>query len=183
MNGQGYARMVLNGHLRRAANKLRRVRWRDILVVEDGAPCHSCKLAREVRARLGISSLVHFPSSPDLNPIDNFQILLKTKVSQLSTWVTNLDMLWEQIQACWVDIGQEYINILIDKIPGMVEKVHKAKCKIILFHNLDLVAMLYTILIPCFDSSWHKASSCINHSFWDVAKAALALEYLCMPSM
>jgi hypothetical protein len=30
--------MVLNGPLKRAARQLRTARWRDILVVEDGAP-------------------------------------------------------------------------------------------------------------------------------------------------
>jgi transposase len=55
------------------------------LVVEDGAPCHSCKLAREARTKLGISSLIHPPSSPDLNPIENVWSLLKTKISLLPT--------------------------------------------------------------------------------------------------
>jgi len=54
MNGEKYVRMVLNGPLKRAARQLRTARWRDVLVVEDGAPCHSCKLAREARTKLGI---------------------------------------------------------------------------------------------------------------------------------
>jgi hypothetical protein len=61
MNGEKYVRMVLNGPLKRAARQLRTARWRDVLVVEDGAPCHSCKLAREARTKLGISSLIHPP--------------------------------------------------------------------------------------------------------------------------
>ena len=81
MNGEKYVRLVLNGPLKRAVKELKRARWRDILVVEDGAPCHSCKLARGVRTNLGINSLVHPPSSPDLNPIENVWSLLKTKVS------------------------------------------------------------------------------------------------------
>jgi hypothetical protein len=92
-------------------------------VVEDEAPCHSCKLAREAQTKLKISSLNHPPTSPDHNPIQNVQHLLKTTVSQLPTRATNLDMLWEQVQACWADIDQGYINKLIDGMPVRVEAV------------------------------------------------------------
>lgn len=89
-------------------------------MVEDEAPCHSRKLGREAQTKLEISSLVHPPTSPDLNPIQSVRHLLKTKVSQLRTWATNLDMLLEQVQACWVDIDQGYIDKLIDDMPVKV---------------------------------------------------------------
>jgi hypothetical protein len=123
MIGGKYVRMVLNGPLKRAARHLRTARWREILVVEDGAPCHTCKLAKEARSKLGIPSLIHPPSSPDLNPIENVWHLLKTKVSQRPTWTTNLDMLWEQVQACWADIDQGYINKLIEGMPVRAEAI------------------------------------------------------------
>jgi hypothetical protein len=69
MNGEKYVRLILNEPLKRAARQLSEARWRDILVVEDGAPCQSCKLAKEARTKLGISTLSNSPSSPDLNPI------------------------------------------------------------------------------------------------------------------
>jgi transposase len=99
--------------------------WGEVLVVEDGAPCHTCKLAKEARRELGIKSLVHPPHSPYLNPIEYVWHLLKTKISQLSTRATNLDMLWEQIQACWKDINQDFINKLIEDMPKRVEAVRK----------------------------------------------------------
>lgn len=133
MNGEKYVRMVLNGPLKRAARQLRTARWRDILVVEDGAPCHTCKLAKEARSKLGIPSLIHPPSSPDLNPIENVWHLLKTKVSQLPTRATNLDMLWEQVQACWADIDQGYINKVIDGMPERVEAVRQARGEVTRF--------------------------------------------------
>ena len=133
MNGEKYVRMVLNGPLKRATRQLRTARWRDILVVEDGAPCHTCKLAKEARSKLGIPSLIHPPSSPDLNPIENVWHLLKTKVSQLPTRATNLDMLWEQVQACWADIDQGYINKVIDGMPERVEAVRQARGEVTRF--------------------------------------------------
>jgi transposase len=92
MNGEKYVRMVLNSPLKWAARQLRTARRWYILVVEDGAPCHTCKLAKEASSKLGIPSLIYPPSSPDLNPIENVWHLLKTKVSQLPTQATNLDM-------------------------------------------------------------------------------------------
>ena len=38
MIGEKYVRMVLNGPVKRAERQLKTARWRDILVVEDGAP-------------------------------------------------------------------------------------------------------------------------------------------------
>jgi transposase len=84
-------------------------------VVEDGAPCHTCKLAKEARSILGIPSIILPPSSPDLNPIENVQHLLKIKLSQLVTRNTSPDMLWEQVQACWADIDKGYINKLMSR--------------------------------------------------------------------
>jgi hypothetical protein len=49
----------------------KRRRWRDILVLEDGAPPHLSKMTKAIQQRLGINSLTHPPSSPDLNAIEN----------------------------------------------------------------------------------------------------------------
>jgi hypothetical protein len=51
MNGEKYVGMVINGLLKRAARQLRTARWRDILVVEDGAPCHTSKVAKKARTK------------------------------------------------------------------------------------------------------------------------------------
>ena len=131
--GEKYVRMVLNGPLKRVARQLKTARWQDILVVEDGAPCHICKLAKEARSKLGIPSLILPPSSPDLNSIENAWHLLKTKVFQLPTRATNLDMLWEPVQAWWADIDQGYINKLIDGMPVRVEAVQMARDEIFRF--------------------------------------------------
>jgi hypothetical protein len=134
--------MVLSGPLKGVARQPRTVKWRDILVVEDGAPCHTCKLAKGARSKLGIPSLIHPPSSPDLNPIENVWQLLKTKVSQLPTQATNLDMLWEQVQACWADIDQGHINKLIDGMPVRVEAVREARGEVTWFWKLTLGVMM-----------------------------------------
>jgi hypothetical protein len=102
-------------------------------MVEDEAPCHTCKLAKEARSKLGIPSSIHSPSSPDLNPIENVWHLLKIKVSQLPTQATNLGMLWEQVQARWMDIDQRYINKLSDGMPVRVEAARKVRGEVTRF--------------------------------------------------
>jgi hypothetical protein len=42
-------------------------------------------------------------------------------------------MLWEQVQACWADIDQRYINKLIDGMPVRVKAVQKARVEIFWF--------------------------------------------------
>jgi hypothetical protein len=96
-------------------------------VVGDEASCHTCKLAKEARTKLGISSPIHPPSSPDLSPVENVCHLLQAKVSQLCTLISNLDMLWEQGQACWADIDQGYMNKVINGIPEKVEAACHAR--------------------------------------------------------
>jgi hypothetical protein len=142
MSGKRYVDMVLKGPLKRAARSMHVQTWGEVLVVEDGAPCHTCKLAKDARIKLGIKSLVHPPYSSDLNPIENVWGMLKTKVSLLPTWASSLDMLWEQIQACWKDIDQAYINKLIEGMPGRVEDVRKAGGNAIRFWNLEVVALM-----------------------------------------
>ena len=80
---------------------------------------HSCKVATEARTNLKISSLIHPSSSPDLNPIEDGWNLLKTKISLPLTQATNLDMLLEQTQACWVNIDQQLTNRLMRR--GLIE--------------------------------------------------------------
>ncbi|KAH8080796.1 hypothetical protein HD553DRAFT_275609, partial [Filobasidium floriforme] len=84
---------------------------------EDEASCHSCKLAKEAQTRLEISSLVYSHTVPDLNLIWSVRHLLKTELPQLLTQTTNLDMLLKQVQACWVDIDQGFVDKLIDDMP------------------------------------------------------------------
>jgi transposase len=93
LNGDKYTRMILSGPLKRAAKAHKNARWRDVLVVEDGAPAHTCKKARIAREQLGIVNLTHPPASPDLNPIENVWHHLKMKVSRLPRKATTLEQL------------------------------------------------------------------------------------------
>jgi transposase len=54
---------------------------RETYVVEDGARCHTAKVTQEARNVSGITSLQHPAQSPDLNPIEDMWLDLKTKVA------------------------------------------------------------------------------------------------------
>jgi len=111
---------------------------------------HSCKVATEARTNLKISSLIHPSSSPDLNPIEDGWNLLKTKISLPLTQATNLDILWEQTQACWVNIDQQLINRLIEERPDRMEGVCMSKGKMNQFRTLGLLGyVLRTMTTKC----------------------------------
>jgi hypothetical protein len=110
LNADRYIRWILNGPLKRCVADQKRRRWRDILVLEDGAPAHSSKITKAARQKLGITSLVHPPSSPDPNPIENVWHLLKMKLSQPSRRATTIDVPWEQVKICWEEISVDTVN-------------------------------------------------------------------------
>jgi SUMO ligase MMS21 Smc5/6 complex component len=68
--------------------------------------------------------------------------LLKIKASQLQTQATTLDELWKQVQACWKDVDEGFINRLIENMPERVEAVRKSNNEITQFCKLALVAMM-----------------------------------------
>ena len=69
LNGAKYVAQVLQGPLKEFVKELEDERGHDMLVVKDGAPGHTSKLASKARSELGIKKLTHPPKSPDLNLI------------------------------------------------------------------------------------------------------------------
>jgi hypothetical protein len=93
-----------------------RARWRDVLVLEDGAPCHSSKVTCAARQKLGITPINHPPNSPDLNAIENLWHQLKMKLGRMDRRATSLDELWAQIQQAWDGLDIGIVNRLVDSM-------------------------------------------------------------------
>jgi hypothetical protein len=107
LNSPRYIKYVLEGPLKRCVQAQRRARWRDVMVLEDGAPCHSSKATCAAQQKLGKTPINHPPNSPDLNASENMWHQLKLKLGRMDQRATSLDELWEQIQQAWdkLDIG------------------------------------------------------------------------------
>ena len=53
-----------------------------IVVQEDNAPIHTCKLAKEWRELCKMETLMWPPNLPDLNPIEHVWYLIKTIIQK-----------------------------------------------------------------------------------------------------
>ncbi|KIM91810.1 hypothetical protein PILCRDRAFT_57472 [Piloderma croceum F 1598] len=81
-----------------------------MLVVEDGAPGHTSKVASQAQSELGIKKLPHPPKSPDLNPIEPLWYVLKTRIADIRGSGNSLDNLWEAAKKVWDEFTPEEIK-------------------------------------------------------------------------
>jgi len=116
LNSSRYIKYILEGPLKRCVQAQRRARWRDVMVLEDSAPCHSSKATCTARQKLGIQSINHPPNSPDLNAIENLWHQLKMKLGRMNRRATSLDELWSQIQKAWDELDIGIVNRLVDSM-------------------------------------------------------------------
>jgi transposase len=99
----------------------------DVLVLEDGAPCHSSKATYAGRQKLGITSINRPLNSPDLNAIENLWHQLKLKLGRMNRRATSLDELWGQIQQAWDELDIGIVNRLVDSMEERRRDVAAAK--------------------------------------------------------
>jgi hypothetical protein len=127
LNSSRYIKYVLEGPLKRCVRAQQRARWRDVVVLEDGAPCHSSKVTCAACQRLGITSIDHPPNSPDLNAIENMWHQLKLKLGRMNRRATSLDELWGQIQQAWDELDIGKVNRLVDSMDERRQDVVAAR--------------------------------------------------------
>jgi transposase len=124
--GADYVRLILSGPL--WDFYMERYEEKGLVaVMEDGAPIHRSKVAKDFRTSHHMEVLPHPAQSPDVNPIEHVWKRLKTRINQRPVRPKNLDELWVALQEEWEKIEVEFINSLVESMPNRVEAVLKAK--------------------------------------------------------
>ena len=75
-----------------------------VVVQEDNAPIHTCKLAKEWRKDVGMVSIEWPPNSPDLNPIEQIWYLLKDAIQHINPRPMTVPALKEALRKTWDDV-------------------------------------------------------------------------------
>ena len=123
--GVDYIRLVLGGPLMDLYMELSEERGL-VAVMEDGAPVHRCKLARNFRTTHKIDVFPHPAQPPDLNPIEHVWKHLKVKINNREIQPKTVDDMWEALLEEWGKIDAGFINSLIDSMPDRAEAVYEA---------------------------------------------------------
>jgi transposase len=124
--GKDYVKLILAGPLWDFYSDLLEERGQ-VAVMEDGAPIHRSRVAKEFRAAHQIAIFPHPAQSPDITPIEHVWHRLKTQINARPVISKNLDEMWVAIQEEWAKIEVEFINNLVDSMPDHVEAVRKAR--------------------------------------------------------
>ncbi|EIN08094.1 hypothetical protein PUNSTDRAFT_19762, partial [Punctularia strigosozonata HHB-11173 SS5] len=95
--------------------------------VEDGAPAHRSALANQARSQLGIKSLPHPASSPDLNPIEPIWLLLKSCVADIQGSSRSIEALQSAVREAWDGISDKDVERHTSQMDARVEAVKKAR--------------------------------------------------------
>lgn len=96
-------------------------------LMEDNAPIHKARSTKAWFQGQNIPVLAWAPYSPDLNPIENVWGLLARKVYANGRQFQTPDDLKRQIQISWNEIGQQYLDTLLDSMPRRIAAVLEAR--------------------------------------------------------
>ena len=84
--------------------------------MQDGAPCHSSKIARDFFGSNKTTFMKRPGNSSKFNPIENFWIILEDKVAEKS--LPNIFSLIEAIKLVWIrKIPDEFCKYLTKRKP------------------------------------------------------------------
>ena len=92
--------------------------------MQDGAPCHRSKVAKNFLDNNNINLLEWPGNSPDLKPIENLWTNMKNKVSEKQP-LSGAELV-KAIKEVWVkEISKEHCQSLIESMPRRIKAVIK----------------------------------------------------------
>ena len=92
--------------------------------MQDGAPCHRSKVAKNFLDSNNIHLLERPGNSPDLNPIENLWTNMKNKVFEEQP-LSGAELV-KAIKEVWVNkISKEYCQSLIESMPRRIKALIK----------------------------------------------------------
>jgi hypothetical protein len=124
MDGHRYVDMLLKGPLKQATRSMCIHTRKEVFIVEDEAPRHTCNLAYQTTREVERNSLIYPSYIYRSNSIMSVWHLLKTKAPWFLIQVTTLHKLWKSVQAFWKDTGWAWANNLIKEVPERVKAVY-----------------------------------------------------------
>jgi len=98
----------------------------DLVVMEDGAPVHRCKVANIWKETKSLKRLDWPANSPDLNPIENVWHIIKDAVQKKHCPKSKDEMLIA-IEAEWKAIPDKKLELLVASMPDRINAVIEAK--------------------------------------------------------
>lgn len=105
---------------------------RDFIFMHDNAPSHSARATREYLAKLGIKDeklMIWPPSSPDLNPIENFWSIIKRDIYSDGRQFSSKETLWQAIDTAARAVPHDTIKKLTDSMNSRLFEVIKGHGK------------------------------------------------------
>ena len=96
--------------------------------MEDGAPVHRCRAAKEWKAQRGMQVLPWPAQSPDSNPIENLWMIMKRRVQALRARgrrPRDLEEYKACLQGVWDELQPQNWNKLIASMPSRLKEVIK----------------------------------------------------------
>ena len=120
--GTDYVSLVLSGPLWEFYTELVEEKGA-ALVMEDGAPIHRSKVAKDFRVAHLIETLPHPAQSPDLNPIEHVWKRLKVGINKRPIRPKNLVELWVALKEEWEKVDVSFINDLVKSMPRRAQAV------------------------------------------------------------
>ena len=94
-----------------------------VKVMEDGAPVHTCQVAKDFRNSHFLDIFPHPAQSPDMNPIEHVWYLIKIAINKRPRRPGNIEELTGALMEEWEKIDIKVINSLINSMPNRVRQL------------------------------------------------------------